>query len=105
MRLKDAKHCRFIRSLPCAYQGAHGLQCSGDVVPAHIRMGAKAGTGRKPDDSRVIPLCHAHHSLQHDKGELFFHGNKLRESIELAIQLYKVTGNREKAIEAIVRFR
>lgn len=41
----------------------------GDVVAAHVRRIADgAGTGIKPKYS-AIPLCHGHHSLQHQNGE------------------------------------
>lgn len=41
----------------------------GDVVAAHVRRIANgAGTNLKPPYS-AIPLCHGHHSLQHQHGE------------------------------------
>lgn len=43
--------------------------CNGDVVAAHVRRIADgAGTGIKPEYA-AIPLCHLHHSRQHEQGE------------------------------------
>lgn len=46
-----------------------GEGCSGDVIAAHVRRIADgAGTGIKPDYA-CIPLCHGHHTEQHQHGE------------------------------------
>jgi len=55
----------------------------GDVVAAHVRRIANgAGTSIKPPYS-AIPLCHGHHSLQHNAGESAIGGkawcDKLRD--------------------------
>ncbi len=46
-----------------------GEGCHGDVIAAHVRRIADgAGTGIKPDYA-CIPLCHGHHTEQHQHGE------------------------------------
>lgn len=48
----------------------------GDVVAAHVRRIANgAGTNLKPPYS-AIPLCHGHHSLQHQNGESVIGGKE-----------------------------
>lgn len=52
-----------------AYEEIKIVDHFGDVVAAHVRRIANgAGTSIKPPYS-AIPLCHAHHSLQHQNGE------------------------------------
>jgi hypothetical protein len=46
-----------------------GEGCSGDVIAAHVRRIADgAGTGIKPAYA-CVPLCHGHHTEQHQHGE------------------------------------
>ena len=63
----DKDFLLWLRTRPCA--ASHLGNCAGDVVAAHVRRIANgAGVGIKPEYS-AIPLCHFHHSLQHQKGE------------------------------------
>lgn len=63
----DEQFLSWVRTQPCAYCRHH--DCSGQVVPAHVRRVANgAGTGVKPPYS-AIPLCHAAHEAQHQYGE------------------------------------
>lgn len=97
---RDQDHLKFIRTLPCVTSGkVDGIES------AHIRMHGDAGMGIKPPDSRVVPLFHMEHKRQHQIGEARFWGNSLVEAIDLAENLYRHTGDREKCIELIVRFR
>ncbi len=48
-----------------AMSGAECLACGirdGTVVGAHIRPGQTGGTGLKPGDDLMLPLCHACHA-------------------------------------------
>lgn len=54
-------------------RGMHCCVCGWfpPVDPHHIKGYAHitgGGLSRKPDDSWVIPLCHAHHTQLHDQG-------------------------------------
>lgn len=86
MPLRDKKHLALIRMLPCLI----GVDCMGDVVPAHISKFSGRGTSIKADDDRCIPLCFKHHDEQHRKGEMTFHGgyDGVWKAIELAKALY-----------------
>lgn len=57
--------------------------------PAHIRIYGMSGVGMKPDDSRVVPLCHKHHMEQHMKGERTFWGDGLERMIAHAEWLWE----------------
>lgn len=102
--IRDKKHLKFISTLPCVRPDKR-VKCGGDVIAAHIRMGSMAGAGRKPGDDRTVPLCWACHSYQHNKGELYFWGDKLRKAITLAGDLYKVTGDARAAYKLLLEFK
>ncbi len=58
----------------------------------------------KPHDKWVTPLCYECHHRQHTgAGELTFWCD-MKHPIGLAENLYKLTGDREKAIQEILRF-
>ena len=100
--MRDEKHLRFIRSLCCCV-----CLKTYSVQAAHLRKGVplehKGGMGMKPSDCYVTPLCHDCHSRQHNKGEdTFWKDVSLPAS--LAESLYKLSGNKEKSIQAILRF-
>lgn len=62
----DMQFLGWLKGRRCARNDA---MCFGDVVAAHVRRIADgAGTGIKPEYS-AIPLCDAHHRLQHQHGE------------------------------------
>lgn len=63
--------------------------------------------GMKPSDALTVPLYWRQHALQHEIGEELFwepYGGTERAK-ELARQLYENTGNREKCLRIIARFR
>lgn len=69
----DKQYLAWLKTQPCAYGDAdmkhHAHECTGQVVPAHVRRVANgAGTGIKPEYS-AISLCHHHHTKQHNDGE------------------------------------
>lgn len=103
-RQKDNAHLAFIRQLPCCI-------CLNNIETeaAHVRMpdarAAKdeAGIGQKPHDRWTVPLCGAHHRMQHAKGESKFWDLAMIDPIFLALALWSVTGNveaGEKIVEA-----
>jgi hypothetical protein len=56
---------QWIKTLPCYIKGCDNR----DIDPAHIRTAANSGTGIKPDDRWMIPLCRYHHiEIQHQHG-------------------------------------
>jgi len=98
--IRSAKHRAFIRTLPC-------VVCGGPSEAAHIRRGTDGGMGMKPSDSYTVPLCPHHHREQHNIGELrFWYPYSGWEAAKaLGKQLYAVTGDREKSIDLILRFK
>ena len=103
-RIKDEKHLKFIRQLPC-------LVCQNDIQTeaAHIRMAdprigkREVGISERPDDFFVVPLCGEHHRMQHKCGdELEWWTVMRRDPIPVALHIYAVTGDLGRA-EHIVR--
>lgn len=82
----DPVHLAFVARLPCLCRGRPGLPCSGSVVAAHIRTAANSGTGLKPSDRETVPMCSAHHMLQH-KGEKTF---ELQYGIDLKAEAKRI---------------
>lgn len=106
-RRHDAKHLQFVRGLPC-------IRCADNTgtEAAHIRFSdarigkVNAGVGAKPDDRFVLPLCGAHHRLQHAGSETHFW--KDGDPILWALALYSVSGDHEagcQIIQAALRFQ
>jgi hypothetical protein len=63
----NPRHLVWIATLPCIVLG-----CRGDAVAAHVRMGTGGGTALKPPDRWTVPLCHHHHTEQHQIGHWAF---------------------------------
>ena len=81
VRVRSRAHLDWVRTLPCAACG----QSWRDSDPAHVRIGTDGGTGLKPSDRWVVPLCHPHHAEQHRIGERSFaarHGLDLKAVAE-----------------------
>lgn len=100
--MRDAKHLKFIRTLPCCV-----CLRMDTVQAAHLRKGVplehKGGMGMKPSDCMTVPLSADCHSRQHQVGEASF-WKDMSLPISLAENLYTLTGNREKAIQEILRW-
>lgn len=65
----DAEYLGWLEHQPCSAATLMALDCSGDIVAAHVRrVAAGAGTGIKPQYS-AISLCDGHHRIQHQQGE------------------------------------
>lgn len=65
-KLRDAKYLKWIRGCGCIWGGIGGLPagpCQGDIVPAH---GKPWGRGMKGPDYATLPMCHYHHTQEHN---------------------------------------
>jgi hypothetical protein len=94
----DEPHRRFIASCPCVICGAS------DVQAAHVRFADLSvdkpftGGATKPDDKFTVPLCVNHHAQQHAWGDERGWWMKYEiDPIKLALALYCVTGNSDRA--------
>lgn len=67
-RWRSQAHCNFVRSHECCVSGCDRRP----IEVAHVRLGAGAGVGQKPDDWRAVSLCQFHHAQQHRMGEATF---------------------------------
>lgn len=105
-RERAEAHLRAIRALPCAICGSHR-----DVHAAHLRLSSARygklmpGTGSKPDDSWVSPLCRQHHNEQHDIGEEVFWAKYGIDPFVLTLALWRASGDEEMMEQIIAEFR
>lgn len=68
--IRSERHRRFVASLPCVICGKQGATQAAHVRYHSIRHGKPmTGTGIKPGDNWVVPLCVSHHAEQHANGE------------------------------------
>lgn len=76
----QAEHKQFVILQRCSLSG---MPCSGDIVGHHARNSENSGTGIKPDDWYLLPVCHAHHDWAHR------HATRAQreEHLELAVSL------------------
>lgn len=51
--------------------------CGGKIQAAHVDYAGDKGLSTKVADKHAIPLCAAHHALQHQKGWAWFEANVL----------------------------
>ena len=100
--MRDAKHLKFIRTLPCCV-----CLKMDTVQAAHLRIGVpyheKGGMGMKSHDKWCVPLSAEEHHRQHQIGEKSYWGN-MDYPMSLAENLYALSGDREKAIQEILRW-
>lgn len=106
-RIKDERHLRFIRTLPCCV-----CRSRYQVEAAHLRQSSsehdkiEAGVGAKPDDRWTTPLCSGHHrtlpDAQHAIGEEAFWEKHGIDPFKLCIALHEISGDQEAA-ETILR--
>jgi len=100
--IRSEAHKAFIRSLPCAARNEH---CGGPIEAAHVRMGSDGGTGLKPSDSYVVPLCNKHHAAQHKTSEMnFWLHERNSDPHELADILWIESGDTRTCTKAVNRF-
>jgi len=91
--IRDNNYLKFIRTLECVVCG------NPHVEAAHLRMRTNGGMGMKPSDSWVIPLCSAHHKMQHQIGEeKFWEGRDIHALCE---ELYNAKGDIVLALSLI----
>ena len=64
---KSEKYKKYVRSLPCIICGYPTSD------PHHIRTANNSGTGKKPSDTWVIPICSLHHAEAHQFGKDTFY--------------------------------
>jgi len=66
-------HRKFIRTFLCSVWKNDGVCDDRHVVDcAHVRTAANSGTGIKPSDLYLLPLCRIHHREQHNIGQPAF---------------------------------
>jgi len=70
---RNKKYRTWISTLPC-----HKCGSTSYVQAAHQRILGGAGTGIKPPDNEILPLCFWCHAEEH-KGAVTFFGQKTKE--------------------------
>ena len=105
---RDRDHLDFVTRLICVNCGNAPYPRND---PAHQRAGLpqdkRGGGSQKSDDDCVNPLCRKCHDLQGRIGEKTFWARwgGLDKSFALTQEIYLLTGQEEKANEAVRRFR
>ena len=91
-RIRNKKHLKLIASLPCCVSGV-----SNQTQACHIRHRCYS-MGMKPGDNKTIPLWWGEHLRQHEVGEKIFWSEYggIEKALELAEELYKVSGDDDK---------
>lgn len=97
--IRDDRHLRFIRTLPCCVTGRRDY-----VQAAHIRLSTDGALGRKPSDCFVVPLSAEMHGHQHQVGENKFWKGRVDDAISLALSLFEFTGNEVECHRLIQKF-
>jgi hypothetical protein len=94
-RVKNERHLRFIRGLPCCV--CHDPT---STEAAHVRFTCdekrNPGMQQKPDDKWALPLCGRHHRDQHAMNEKVFWLTVGIDPIKLCEALFSVSGNHEE---------
>jgi hypothetical protein len=100
-RIEDAKHLRWIRTLPCLVTGQ-----TGEIHAAHIRHASlkhnkrATGLGEKASDRWVVPLnADLHLNGQHRSGERTWWWSIGIDPLDVAQKLYAISGDTQRAIE------
>ena len=99
-RIRNAKHLKWLSTLPCCRTNHPGPN-----DPAHISHELGKGTGCKTGDDNAVPLSHEQHMRQHSTGELSFWGPDIERAKRLAKDLYAMSGDTEKAVFRIFKFQ
>jgi hypothetical protein len=94
-------HLGFIRALRIC------LICGriGDVDPMHVRGGTDGGMGLKPSDKYTVPGCRKCHQHQHRIGEDRFWGGLGIDPMDVALRLWRISGDMMAGRRAIERGR
>lgn len=86
-------HLAWVRGHECL---ALDETCSDRIEAAHVRAGTDGGMGVKPSDCYVVPLCSAHHALQHQIGEGAFENRFKVKLLQSANELWLKSPHRHK---------
>lgn len=101
-RERNEQHLKWIRTLRCCVCGKPGPD------PAHIRSASplhgkrETGGSERPSDKWTVPMCRAHHDMQHSMNELKFWAMQRIDPFGLALALHDASGDDEIG-EAIIR--
>lgn len=91
-RIRSPAHLGWVRSHACCVPGCDGRP----IEAAHVRLGAHAGLGQKPDDSFAVSLCSAHHAESHRTGEATFQTRHGIDLLALAREFAARSPHRDK---------
>jgi hypothetical protein len=99
------RHQRFIRSLPC-------VSCGKPAPSECASVGMRSGLGILPGHRDLVPLCGPEtvwqdccHSRKHYRGAVRFWSELSIDPLDLARQLWLVSGNVTAGFRAVMRAR
>ena len=79
---RNNSYMNFVRAKPCCVCGT-----THEIHAHHVRLRQGGGTGLKPSDYRVVPLCATHHGSLHNIGEGTFWRKSQKEPLEIIQRL------------------
>jgi hypothetical protein len=92
--IRSPQHMRHVRGFVCAIFDKPGHECSGRMHAHHCREGADGGTGLKPGDNTVVPLCDLAHAEIHNTGWRTFETKYGVDLSALAERLWRASAHR-----------
>lgn len=87
-RIRCSGHLAWTRGNRCLVENA---ECSGNMEAHHVRENGNAGTGLKPGDDAVVPLCGFHHARLHSWGATTFQREYRVDLDKTAAELWSVS--------------
>src|SRR5574340_1265702 len=93
---RNPKHMAWVRRVFVCAAWKSG-ECEGPNHAHHVRTAANSGTGMKPDDLTVVPLCAAHHAALHNHGQKAFEERYVVDLMAEAQRLAKVSPYRNRS--------
>lgn len=97
---KRGQHLAFVRQLSCVACGK-----GAPSEAAHVRTGTDGGTGMKPGDRYVVPLCPSCHAKQHRIGELIFWSALRIDPLSVALRLWTISADLKAGERTVFRAR
>lgn len=89
--IRSQQHLAFTRGFVCSIADKPGHTCSGKTEACHVRTGTDGGTGMKPSDKWVIPICAEGHREQHQIGEAAFEAKYKIDMKAIAQKLWSIS--------------
>src|ERR1700761_7043524 len=99
-RIRNRAHLGWVSTLPCVW-----CKCPAPSDPAHLPDKRSSAMSSKAPDNFVVSLCRSCHVRQHSIGHRKFWGGHLDKIVNIANQLYTISGQTDKALWMLLGWR